>query len=168
MEEPGRLQSTESWRVRHDWATSLSLSCIGEGNGNPLQFLTCRIPETGEPGGLPSMGSHKVGHDWSDLAAAAPYLSSDADINKPSRKSHLIFMCPFLRVRKCPQQTSPHLIIARIVSQTLITCQPKIRSITRSPPLTELDLGLASLKDWVIWKRSDSFQGKKQKITDSN
>ena len=25
MEEPGRLQSMGSWRVRHDWATSLSL-----------------------------------------------------------------------------------------------------------------------------------------------
>ena len=40
-----------------------SLSCIGEGNGNPLQVLAWRIPGTGEPGGLPSMGSHKVGHD---------------------------------------------------------------------------------------------------------
>ena len=37
MEEPGGLQSMGSLRVRHDWATSLSLSCIGEGNGNPLQ-----------------------------------------------------------------------------------------------------------------------------------
>ena len=36
-EEPGRLQSLGSLRVGHDWATSLSLSCIGEGNGNPLQ-----------------------------------------------------------------------------------------------------------------------------------
>ena len=36
-EEPGRLQSLGSLGVRHDWATSLSLSCIGEGNGNPLQ-----------------------------------------------------------------------------------------------------------------------------------
>ena len=36
-EEPGRLQSIESLRVGHDWATSLSLLCIGEGNGNPLQ-----------------------------------------------------------------------------------------------------------------------------------
>ena len=34
-EEPGGLQSTGSLRVRHDWATSLS--CIGEGNGNPRQ-----------------------------------------------------------------------------------------------------------------------------------
>ena len=38
MEEPGGLQSMGSRRVGHDWATSLSLSCIGEGNGNPLQF----------------------------------------------------------------------------------------------------------------------------------
>ena len=48
-----------------------SLSCIGEGNGNPLQCFAWRIPGAGEPGGLPSMGSHRVGHDWSDLAAAA-------------------------------------------------------------------------------------------------
>ena len=35
MEEPSRLQSMGLLGVRHDWATSLS--CIGEGNGNPLQ-----------------------------------------------------------------------------------------------------------------------------------
>ena len=73
MEEPGDLQSMGSLRVGHDWATSLSLflSCIGEGNGNPLQCSCLENPRTGEPGGLPSMGSHRVGHDWSDLAAAA-------------------------------------------------------------------------------------------------
>jgi len=50
-----------------------SLSCIGEGNGNPLQssVLAWRIPGMGDPGGLPSIGSHRVRHDWSDLAAAA-------------------------------------------------------------------------------------------------
>ena len=39
IEEPGGLQSMGSLRVGHNWATSLSLflSCIGEGNGNPLQ-----------------------------------------------------------------------------------------------------------------------------------
>ena len=36
-EEPGRLQSMGSLRVGHDWVTSLSLSRIGEGNGNPLE-----------------------------------------------------------------------------------------------------------------------------------
>ena len=40
-----------------------SLSCIGEGNGNPLRALAWRIQGTGEPGGLPSMGSHRVGQD---------------------------------------------------------------------------------------------------------
>ena len=39
------------------------LSCIGEGNGNPLQCFAWRIPGAGEPGELPSMGSHRVGHD---------------------------------------------------------------------------------------------------------
>ena len=47
-----------------------SLSCTGEGNGNPLQCSCLENPRDGEPGGLPSMGSHRVGHDWSDLAAA--------------------------------------------------------------------------------------------------
>ena len=48
-----------------------SPSCIGEGNGNPLQYSCLWIPGTGQPGGLPSVGSHRVGHDWSNLAAAA-------------------------------------------------------------------------------------------------
>ena len=48
-----------------------SLSCIGEGKGNPPSVLAWRIPGKGQPGGLPSMGSHRVGHDWSDLAATA-------------------------------------------------------------------------------------------------
>ena len=48
-----------------------SLSCIGEGNGKPLQCSCLENPRDGEPGGLPSMGSHRVGLDWSDSAAAA-------------------------------------------------------------------------------------------------
>ena len=40
-----------------------SLSCIGEGNGNPLQCSCLENPGKGEPGGLPSMGSHRVRHD---------------------------------------------------------------------------------------------------------
>ena len=40
-----------------------SLSCIGEGNGNPLQCSYLENPRVGEPGGLPSMGSPRVGHD---------------------------------------------------------------------------------------------------------
>ena len=48
-EEPGGLQSMGSLRVRHDWETSLSLftSCIGEGNGNPLQCSCLENPRDG-------------------------------------------------------------------------------------------------------------------------
>ena len=60
-----------SWTRPSDFTFTFHFSCIGEGNGNPLQCFAWRIPGTGEPGGLLSMGSHRVGHDWSDLAAAA-------------------------------------------------------------------------------------------------
>ena len=43
-EEPGRLQAMGSLRVWHDRVTSLSLSCIGEGNGNPLQCSCLENP----------------------------------------------------------------------------------------------------------------------------
>ena len=46
-EEPGRLQSMGSLRVGHDWAASLSLSCIGEGNGKPLQCSCLENPRDG-------------------------------------------------------------------------------------------------------------------------
>ena len=64
-EGPGRLQP---WgREESDMTERLhfhfSLSCIGEGNGNPLQCSFLENPRDGEPGGLPSMGSHRVGHD---------------------------------------------------------------------------------------------------------
>ena len=48
-----------------------SLSCIGEGNGNPLHCSCLENPRDREPGGRLSMGSHRVGHDWSDFAAVA-------------------------------------------------------------------------------------------------
>ena len=47
MEEPGGLQSMGSLRVRHDWAISLSLLRIGEGNGNPLQCSCLENPRDG-------------------------------------------------------------------------------------------------------------------------
>ena len=48
-EEPRRLQSMGSLRVGHHWVTSLhfSLSCIGEGNGNPLQCSCLENPRDG-------------------------------------------------------------------------------------------------------------------------
>ena len=55
----GRQESGTTERLHFDF----SLSCIGEGNGNPLQYSCLENPRDGEPSGLLSMGSHKVGHD---------------------------------------------------------------------------------------------------------
>ena len=53
-EEPGRLQSIGS--LESDTTERLhfhfSLSCTGEGNGNPLQCSCLENPRDGEPGGL--------------------------------------------------------------------------------------------------------------------
>ena len=75
-EESGSLQSMGSLRVRHNWATSLSLftftfhfHALEKDMATHSSVLAWRIPGAGEPGGLPSLGSHRVGYDWSDLAA---------------------------------------------------------------------------------------------------
>ena len=60
-EEPGGLQSMGWHRVGHAERLhfDFSLSCIGEGNGNPLQCSCLENPMVEEPGGL-----QRVGHDW--------------------------------------------------------------------------------------------------------
>ena len=49
-EEPGGLQSMGLLRVGQDRATSLSISpsCTGEGNGNPLQCSCLENPRDGK------------------------------------------------------------------------------------------------------------------------
>ena len=65
MEEPSRLQSMGSLRVKLDWATSLTFHfhALEKEMATHSSVLAWRIPGTGEPGGLPSLGSHRVGHD---------------------------------------------------------------------------------------------------------
>ena len=46
-EDPGGLQSMGLLGVGHGWVTSLSLLCIGEGNGNPLQCSCLENPRDG-------------------------------------------------------------------------------------------------------------------------
>ena len=64
-EEAGRLQSMGSLELDTTERLNFhfSLSCIGEGNGNPLQCSCLENPRGGKPGGLLSMGSHRIGHD---------------------------------------------------------------------------------------------------------
>ena len=74
-EEPGRLQSTGLLRVGHDWVTSLSLSCIGEGNGNPLQ---CSCLENPRDGGAWCVAVYGVTQSWTWLK----WLSSSSCSSK--------------------------------------------------------------------------------------
>ena len=96
-EEPGR--SMGSWRVGHNWVTSLSLFTFmhwrRKWQPTPV-FLPGESQGRGEPGGLPSMGSHRVGHDWSDLAAAAAAMwfhqGSMTREEKPCTNTCIVFL----------------------------------------------------------------------------
>ena len=72
-EEPGGLQFIGS--LESDTTERLhfhfSLSCIGEGNGNPFQCSCLENPRDGKPDRLLSMELHRIGHNWSDATAAA-------------------------------------------------------------------------------------------------
>ena len=64
-EEPGRLQSMGSLRVRHDFTFTFTFHfhALDKEMATHSSVLAWRSPGTGEPGGLLSMGSHRVGHD---------------------------------------------------------------------------------------------------------
>ena len=51
MEEPGRLQSTGSWRVGHDWVTfTFHFHALEKEMATHSSVLAWRIPGTGAPG----------------------------------------------------------------------------------------------------------------------
>ena len=70
-EEPAKLQSMGSLRVRHDFTLTLYFHALEKEMATHSSVLAWRISGMGEPDGLPSMGLHRIGHDWRDLAAAA-------------------------------------------------------------------------------------------------
>ena len=56
MEEPGRLQSTESLGVGHDFTFTFHFHALDKEMATHSSILAWRIQGTGEPGGLLSMG----------------------------------------------------------------------------------------------------------------
>ena len=120
MEEPSRLQSMGSLRVRHDWVTSLSVftfhfHALEKEMATHSSVLAWRIPGTGEPGGLPSMGSHKVGQDWSDLAAAAAHCWWECKLVQPLWKTVRSFLIK-LKI-ELPSEPAIPLLLKGIKSQ---------------------------------------------------
>ena len=92
-EEPGRLQSMGSWRVGHDWATSLSRT--GEGNGNPLQ---CSLLENPRDGGAWWAAVYGVAQSWTRLkwlsggsSSLVCQSQSPNSSTPPSLPPHMLF-----------------------------------------------------------------------------
>ena len=79
MEKPGRLQSMGSWRVGHDWVTSLS--CTGEGNGNPLQ---CSCLENPGDRGAWWASVYGAAQSWTQLKRLSSSRSSHSNRRKIS------------------------------------------------------------------------------------
>ena len=104
-EEPGRLQSMGSLRVRQlsDFTFTFHFHALEKEMATHSSVLAWRIPGTGGPGGLLSMGSHRVGHDWNDLAVAG---CSMPGILVPH---HLLEFTKFMFI--VPMMLSSHLIL---------------------------------------------------------
>ena len=88
-EEPGRLQSVGSLRVRHDRVTSLS--CIGEGNDNPLQ---CSCLENPRDGGAWWAAVYGVTQSWTRLRQLSSSSSSSLEKEMATHSSILAWEIP--------------------------------------------------------------------------
>ena len=88
MEEPGRLQSMRRWGsdTTEQCHFHFSLSCIGEGNGNPLQ---CSCLENPRDGGAWWAALYGVARSWTRLK----WLSSSSICSALIVCGHLFCMC---------------------------------------------------------------------------
>ena len=112
-----------------------SLSCIGEGNGNPLQCSCLENPRDGEAWWLLSMGSHRVRHYRSDLAAAAAGLISNLDLflsitpSKVNNKVYVLFFSFSILKEIQRTYTIDHIFHfdSCTVSHNITKCQDKLK-----------------------------------------
>ena len=82
MEEPGGLQSMGSWRVGQTECLPFhfSLSCIGEGNGNPLQCSCLENPRDGGPwwAAVYGVAQSRTWLKWLSSSSATEYIIRNA------------------------------------------------------------------------------------------
>ena len=113
-EEPGGLQSMGSRRVGHDWLQlHFSLSCIGEGNGNPLQCSCLENPRDRGAwwAAVYGVAQSQTRPKWLSSSSSIPILHTKQ--LKPYRlwvsSCSFGFVFPIVRVRKlkwgfwCPE-----------------------------------------------------------------
>ena len=132
MEEPGRLQSMGLLRVRHDWATSLSLSCTGKGNGNPFQYSCLENPRDRGDWWAAVYG---VTQSWTRLKRLS---SSRAGVELNTRLLAIIYQVDF---RHSSNQ------VRKRGTETLLNNRKKIQSQIHT---RTLDKGFLSIYSWTI------------------
>ena len=93
--EPGGLPSMGLHRVGHDWWLhfDFSLSCIGEGNGNPFQ---CSCLDNPRDGGAWWATVYGVAQSWTRLKR----LSSSSLISLIYNVEFLKSICPYITLYK--------------------------------------------------------------------
>ena len=81
--DPGGLQSMGLLRVGQDWATSLS--CIGEGNGNPLQCSCLENPRDGEAwwAAVYGVAQSRTRLKWLRSSSSKPYKGLPSVVKNP-------------------------------------------------------------------------------------
>ena len=126
MEEPGRLQSMGSRRVRYDWATSLSLFTLmhGERNGNPLQ---CSCLENPRDWGAWWTAVYGVAQSWTRLK----WLSSSSS---SSICQNYLNMCS---INSTPVTLMPHSLgvaAAAAAAKSLQSCPTLCNPVDGNPP----------------------------------
>ena len=141
-EEPGSLQSLGSRRVGHDWVIHFhfSLSCIGEGNGNPLQCSCLENPrdERAWWAAIYGVAQSRTRLKWLSSSSSSTFFELVILSN------HLILCCPLLLL--------PSIFLSiRIFSNESVLCirYPKFWSFSFNiSPFNEYS-GLVSFRiDW--------------------
>ena len=99
MEEPGELQSI--WGRKESNTTErlhfqFSLSCIGEGNGNPLQ---CSCLENPRDGGAWWAAVYGVARSWTRLKRLSSTTFNNLFDPHNSRMKEILSICPLNRLR---------------------------------------------------------------------
>ena len=92
--DPGGLQSMGLLRVGQDWATSLS--CIGEGNGNPLQCSCLENPRDGEAwwAAVYGVAQSRTRLKWLRSSSSKPYKGLPSVVKNPPANAGYIGSIP--------------------------------------------------------------------------
>ena len=131
MEEAGRLQSMGSLEVGHDWVTSFSLSCIGEGNSNPLQ---CSCLENPRDRGAWWAAVSGVAQSWTRLKRLSSSSASSQEVIGSSLK---VWCCSI-----------PVIITTLLTTSNRETCN----MASKWPSFRSFPEGLLCRTVWVIAK----------------